>query len=304
VANGAQGRRRSDDLVMESDPIRDSFGRAACGPQGTVRMLGVRCQEAQSQSLPNQDYAYLRMAADGSSLSFCVCDGVGSSYKGDFAAKYLAIRLANWLHALEDIGAAATDTSDVEPLRAQLVERLAGWAAAGQRDLQTLTLPEDNSGLVREVLQETRDSYGSEAVFFAGRIDVLHVSDTVGLPGAQVLLCWMGNVTPYLFAAEGRRIALDYHPDDAVRWSTARGLRGTLALRAMRLDALHRLVIHTDGLDMLGASIASLSDEELYHGVRALLARPSNDDMTLLDMFWQSAGERSAEHDRDREGAE
>src|SRR5579883_2902058 len=85
--------------MVESTQMADTFIRAMIDHTITARLLSMRCQEAQEQSLPNQDFAQI-LCRDGSSLCFCVCDGVGSSYKGDFAAYYLATCLMEWLQGL------------------------------------------------------------------------------------------------------------------------------------------------------------------------------------------------------------
>src|SRR5579872_1879110 len=100
------GERR---ILLVSDQSRDRLVRGSLGEGVTARLLYQRCREARTQNLPGQDYARALSAPAGNTLAFCVCDGVGSSYKGDFAAAFLAERLVDWLDRLESVPA-ATDT--------------------------------------------------------------------------------------------------------------------------------------------------------------------------------------------------
>src|SRR5215813_12451163 len=89
-----------DGLLLETNQRKDTFIRTQLADNVSVRLFSMRCQEAQTQTLLNQDYACLVSQQDASSLCFCVCDGVGSSYRGDFAAHYLASHLLAWLQEM------------------------------------------------------------------------------------------------------------------------------------------------------------------------------------------------------------
>src|SRR5262249_11605913 len=123
----------------------------------------------------------LRSVDSGRSLAFCVCDGVGSSYRGDFAATYLAVRLVRWLAALPPPNPPGEEDArrDEAWLHARLSAELLMWSRVGQEELRRLTLPPAAGALVREVLEEMREEYGSEAVFLAGRVDRMDDPDDV-----------------------------------------------------------------------------------------------------------------------------
>lgn len=272
------GERR---ILLVSDQSRDRLVRGPLGEGITARLLYQRCAEARMQNLAGQDYARALSAPTGNTLAFCVCDGVGSSYKGDFAAAFLGERLVSWLDGLD--GVPTTD----EPFAVRLRTRLAQWATEAQVELSTQPLPPETQPMVREVLEDLRGEYGSETVFFAGRIDRTPHSSV-----ARAVFCWMGNVSAYLFtsAMEGMYIR---PADDAVRWSTGRGLRGAPGVRLFTLDGLKRLLVHTDGCDNLSEELAFLSDAELRERCEALLAAPASDDMTMLDIRWPAETESS-----------
>ena len=191
-------------LLIETAQNVDTFRSTSVNDALRVRLLSVRSQEAQAEELTNQDYAQVRIESDGSSLCFCVCDGVGSSYKGDFAAQYLATHLIEWLQTLKNL------QGKTSVIVGQLDAQLNLWAHTAQEQLQQVAIPQSTPMLVREVLEELRDAYGSETVFLCGRIDLdtqstsLSAGDASGASPVHLLVCWMGNVTAQLLAGMHR----------------------------------------------------------------------------------------------------
>jgi hypothetical protein len=273
-------------VALETDQTGDGIITRALGPQAAVRLLYLRCHEAQTQGLRGQDFACLADEGQGHSVCFCVCDGVGSSYRGDFAACFLARRLVDLLRELESVW------RDPDTLHAELVAALEGWAPEAQARLLGERIPPNTPALAREVLQDLRDDYGSETVFLGGRIE------RGGRGDASVLLCGMGNVTPRLRGTPLDRRDLDLAGDDANRWSTVRRLRGRLALRQLRLDRLDRLIVHTDGAERFAASIERLDDLALYEQASRTRLAPQSDDVTVLDILW-SQGTHAAHAGRE-----
>lgn len=286
---------RADTLVLETDQSGDGFARSALGPRASVRLLYQRCREARAQSSPGQDYARLIATDAGDSFCFCVCDGVGSSYRGDFAARFLARRVVAWLHGLPGI------PDDPEEFRARLSADLARWAAEAQALLLAEALPPGATGLVGEVLRELRAEYGGEAVFLAGRVETTHaMADvaTVGTtadvePQPRAILCSLGNVAGRVLTA-GAWGDLD-PADDRNRWSSARALRGQLQVRLLAPARLDRLIVYTDGAQTLRQHLATASDAELRERAVALLAAPGSDDVTILDIAWRPPAGESEE---------
>jgi hypothetical protein len=277
-------------LTLESNQCVDTFAQISLNQSVTARLLSFRCQEAQAQALPCQDYATVMSQREGMSICFCVCDGVGSSYKGDFAAAYLAKCLVRWLQTLAVIPRASAK------LLKTLCPCLDQWAHEAQMALLAHAIPSELPALVQEVLMDVRTTYGSEAVFLCGRIDAVKVRSPLLLSQAKrvrVLFCWMGNVSGQVFTTGNRSIAIGDKGNDYNRWSTARGQRGTVKTRIFTFDTIKRLTIHTDGLDGIADELANLSDEGLQTRVQQLLTLPTSDDMTLLDLQWQYAPSQS-----------
>jgi hypothetical protein len=288
--------RQDGMAVLMTDQSRDSFIRASLGSRAHVRLLYQRCAEARTQSLPGQDYARLVATAEGDTICFCVCDGVGSSYRGDFAARFLAEHVVAWLCELSRL------PEQVEPLASTLREELARWAKEAQNTLLTQALPAAATGLVAEVLHELREEYGGEAVFLAGRMTSPHVPF---LPWGneacvEALFCSLGNVAGQVLA-EGERSDLAAS-GDGNRWSSARSLRGHLRVWRQAPDHLERLIVYTEGARDLRPHLAVAGDAELRERAAALLATPGSDDVTILDIAWRSGapklGEVKGDHSR------
>ncbi len=280
--------RDTSPLLLETDQTRESFIRTALG-NATARLLFQRAEESRAQALPGQDYARVECAHDGDVLCFCVCDGVGSSYQGEFAASYLAKRLVDWL-----LQAPRLPWNEAT-VHEQLCDQLTRWARSAQTLLLERPLPREAPAMVGEVLAELRSQYGSETVFFAGRVERIPASQASGaLAGTQtqVALCWMGNIAAQLFTVAGQPIEFAQERTDRDRWSTARGHRGALHLRAYARDDIGRLIISTDGAADLEHDIALLGDDDLRRRTLDVLRLPTSDDVTILDLQWSPASTR------------
>lgn len=271
----------SSSLLIESQPETDAHVQTMFGRVASVRLLSFRSQEAQTQALPCQDYARIMSNRQGTSICFCVGDGVGSSFKGDFAAQYLSASLVSWLQKLPGI------PKKPAKIVRRLQPRMDQWAREAQACLTSTEIPHELPPIVREVLEELRGTYGSETVFLCGRIDVAGERQSAAPPQkVQALFCWMGNVSARLFFSANRYIDLGDKNNDSARWSTVKGRKGLLNARILVLDRLERLLIRTDGLDTLDEEIAMLDDAELQLRIQYLRSLPGNDDMTILDLQW------------------
>jgi hypothetical protein len=269
--------------VLESDQRTDTFLATTVDGQVAIRLCSVRCQESQMDAAPNQDYVRVVFTAQGGGLSFCVCDGVGGSYLGDYAARYLAVRLTNYLISLPAV------PRDPRKTAILVRKQLKAWALEAQNELNQAGLPAAYLSLEREILEEQRDRHGSATVFFAGRIDYGATSVGRSSQVLPALFCWMGNVTGRVFASPGVCQQLGDQGDDSNRWSTLLGQQGIVTIRVTSLSRGEPLIIHTDGLDVLGHQLAQLDDQQLQKRIWQLLQLPTNDDMTLLDLRWADA---------------
>ena len=274
--------------LIETNQHDDTFVHHLIDESCQLRLLSLRCQEARDAELSCQDYALVVRRWDQASIAFCVSDGVGGSYRGDFAAHYLTQCLVDWLQALPDL------SGNTQPMTKQLEKRLHHWAGVGQDELRREALPTGLPDLLREVLEEQRDQHGSETVFFGGRIDYGSTFSDQRKRPVQAIFCWMGNVSAHIFMASNKYMleGNEQGPEsDKNRWSTLRGPRGELSVLTMVFDMVDRLIIHTDGLDPMSKELATLDDEALQAKAHELLRSPTNDDMTMLDLQWSASAE-------------
>lgn len=262
-------------LTVISEPSRDGFLLTELDGGARARVLYQRCAEARAQNLPSQDFAALQVDVSGRALSFCVADGVGSSFRGDFAASYLARRLVGWLSQL------ATPLPSAEQAGASLTTDMTSWADAAREELAALPVDLNAPALVREVLEELRRDYGSETVYLGARLTLPDTADVV-----EGLFCWMGNVSLRLQCAGDDEPLPFCADDDSARWSTVRGPRGAVSVRRLSLHGLRRLIVHTDGAEAIGSEIGRLSDDDLQRRAAALLETATSDDVTALDLVW------------------
>lgn len=270
--------------IIESDQLNDSFTSTSVDGRVAVRLCSVRCQESQVGAAPNQDYARVVFDDRTSSLSFCVCDGVGGSYLGNFAARYLAIRLTDYLLTLPSI------PRNPRKVALALRKQLKLWAEEAHSKLSLAALPPASSALEREILAEQRDQHGSATVFFGGRVDDASTQAGRSRQTLSALFCWMGNVTARVPSAPNTCQQLGDQHNDRNRWSTLYGQQGLLTIRVNALTRNEPLVVHTDGLDALGPQIARLDDRQLQTQIWQLLPLPASDDMTVLELRWSDPG--------------
>ena len=262
-----------------------------------LRLFSARCRESQAQALVNQDYVLVNAQPDGSSLCFCVCDGVSNSYRGEFAARFLGTHLVQWLQTLPTFQWTSTSW------KTQLREHLHSWAEEAHKEVLQIALPPDAPDLVREVLEEIRATQGSETVFLCGRINKTTDPKASATPHTiEIFLCWMGNVTAHLFVTADNCIILGGDEEDAEGWSTGRGLRGKLSTWHTGLTTLEQLIVHTDGLDRIQRQLPELNNEGLQRLARRLLSLPQNDDMTALILQWLSPNEENVQDEAEEEG--
>ncbi len=268
--------------IVESDQQTDTFISTPIDGYVGMRLCSVRSQEAQLGAIPNQNYARVVFAAQGSALSFCVCDGLDDSYLGYFAARYLATRLTDFLLALPGV------PRDPRKTAIGLRKQLKIWAVEAQIELDSLGFPLSLPETDRQILADKNQQYGSATVFFCGRIDY---GVTTRTPQAiPALLCWMGHVTARVFASPGSCQLLGDGDSEGNCWSTLLGQQGILTIRVSSLSRGEPLIIHTGGLDALGHQLAQLDDQQLPMRIRQILHMPIHENMTVLDLRWGDVG--------------
>src|SRR3954469_17674348 len=103
---------------------------------GVVRFLLDSSSESAMRSEPSQDFLVVEHAP--TRLCFAVADGVGASFLGDLAARFLAQNVVDWLFALDEM-------PDEVPLASGLMELMYALTPAADEMVEAYPLPPDLS---------------------------------------------------------------------------------------------------------------------------------------------------------------
>ena len=229
-----------------------------------------RAAETVNQGDSGQDFAAVRM--NGNVCNFVLCDGVGMSYLGDFAARFLGNALLDWLET--------TQHPTVEAVE-RLLHDLTLPASEQLEKLQPL---ESSPLLLREVLMEKR-SRGSQAMYVCGRIEL-----TGGGRKSRVWLAWQGDSRIRLWRNGQEQSELfQTHCKTNERWSTLEGPVGgkphICEMKGSAGDSM-RLQLYTDGLNDLDAIQAYVPDEHIQVLLDATHTGGLEDDAAFIELEW------------------
>ncbi len=246
-------------------------------PGGYVRYAYARSSDSMASQIEGQDY--LCFQHNDQRLVFVVCDGVGSSFCGNLAARILGDRLLEWLWLAEVPrmgGAGALMETATSYL--QRIQREA------QLEVEDYEIPDTISGLVRQALESQR-AYGSEAIFVAARID--HPSPTI--PEGLISVFWMGDTRVRVLDETGQPFELGGSWENANRWSTVQGVRGSMSAWMESLKGVGRIVAFSDGLSAHTDRLLDYSDDKLDREIRAGSRLPTSDDVSFIDVVIRTA---------------
>ncbi|MGH9768840.1 MAG: protein phosphatase 2C domain-containing protein [Blastocatellia bacterium] len=234
---------------------------------GTIRYMYDRSSDSKANGEPGQDY--LAFHYTSGRLAFAVCDGVGGSFLGNLAARFLGDHLVKWLWEHPSV-------VKTEQLQRELSRHLSELVGPASHLIENCPLPHGLQPIVREILEEKR-AYGSEAMFVCGRIEW-----PAQRSQGQVALAWLGDAELQVCDRSGRwRRFLGV---TAERWSSARGPRGNLQVLIAPADDIARIIGYSDGLRSLADDLRHLPDSMLDQALNRLARDPRNDDISLIDV--------------------
>lgn len=244
-------------------------------PNAYVRYAYARSSESMNAQTDGQDY--LCFKHNDQRLVFVVCDGVGSSFCGNLAARILGDNLLDWLWSL-DIEYLGGEAALVEAATAFLNNKLQKQA---QREVEEYEIPgsDQMNALILQALDAQR-AYGSEAIFVAGRID--H-------PGPMMIdglasFIWMGDTQLHLYDPQQKDIDLETTWTSANRFSTVQGAKGTMSGWMRPLTELSRVTAFSDGLTAHVEGVAGYSDTKLDREIHAGSRLATSDDVSFIDI--------------------
>ncbi len=241
----------------------------------------ARSAESRARGDVGQDY--LCMAADQDKLVFVLCDGVGLSYFGDWAARFLGDHLCEWLcEELEDACPAVSLPSRLNRFLEQIT-------AAARECLRRHEIPSSIQGILREVLM-SKKAQGSAAIYGCGRIDL--PGDR--FPEGRIVLAGQGDVRIRIWAGRdertddwGRRL------HSRQQWNSITGPVGGLpdvySESLARWGTGGEVLLYSDGLRALD-SIDRVTPERLSETLRRESSHPSSDDMSWFHARWDLPG--------------
>lgn len=244
-------------------------------PNAYVRYAYARSSESMNAQTDGQDY--LCFKHNDQRLVFVVCDGVGSSFCGNLAARILGDNLLDWLWAL-DIEYLGGEAALVESATAYLNNKLQKQA---QMEVEEYEIPgaEQMNALILQALNAQR-AYGSEAIFVAGRID--H-------PGPMMIdglasFIWMGDSQLHLYDKDNVEIDLDTTWTSGNRFSTVQGTKGMMSGWMQPWTKISRVTAFSDGLTAHIDGVAGYSDTKLDREIHAGARLATSDDVSFIDI--------------------
>lgn len=246
-------------------PISSVSGRFTC------RYAYGRAAETVMMSEQGQDY--MAFAIDGGSCSFVLCDGVGLSFQGDFASRYLGSGLLKWLRSGRELS------------QEQLEQKLLQLSSDAAKESDLLRVDDKAPQLLREVLLE-KQRQGSEAMYICGRIE---------LPGrfqkkGKLWLAWQGDSRLRLFS-QHRELTSRFGDRfrTSERWSSRSGPVGSRPhIYESRFDHLsgYRLLMYSDGLNDLDPISEQVPDDQVQVLMNSLHTGGLEDDASFLEIMW------------------
>jgi hypothetical protein len=243
-----------------------------------------RSDESVQNGVDSQDYLIIKCTE--LTTYFVICDGVGQSFMGQIAAKYLAYRLWTWMEK-ELISGMGDHLSLAKKLFKYLNQKKI--ITSGQNNVSSYKLPAGLPELHTFALEEQRQ-YGSESVFLAGRID-LEQNNRKLTPRLHVF--WLGDTEIHLFDQENQEMQIQDRRDQNQRWSTIHGVKGADFINswAGTLEGVNKIIVHSDGLKVESSKLlpASSSIEKMTRLVAGLRSRPDSDDISVISITFNEA---------------
>lgn len=235
-----------------------------------------RSFDSKKANSPGQDY--LSFKYNEAKYVFALCDGVSQSFVGELGAKILGKALISWLW------------NEIPETEIEVQEKLSFYlnslVDAATTYIENYSFPEETLPIVKEVLNEKRETTGSESTFICGRIDL----SSEQFPEGRVVILWLGDSYGKLWKGEDNVI-----PEDKFitteRWSTKLGLvedSPHIYCSPLKIDGeiiADRLIVSSDGIPKIELDGYILQDARLSNMIDNLHHSPSSDDISYLEIW-------------------
>lgn len=229
-----------------------------------------RSRDTQKSDQPGQDCISVQWTAIR--LAATLCDGVSQSFFGELAAAELSNKLSQFLLAMPN-------ESDPTFLHDTIRAFLDTLSSTFSRTVEEVSLEHIEPAFLRAVLEKKRN-LGSEAVFTAVLLD-----KTID----RVLLVWAGDCRLRLWL-RGEEVTRELlRSEDFItqeRWSSSKGVVGSLHLALFPTSSFDTIMTYSDGLSLLDdiASVFQESNVAIEHYVSQTKSLASSDDVSFLQI--------------------
>jgi len=238
-----------------------------------LRLAHLRSADSAASGIqPGQDYIALSASPSGDRAAFVICDGVSESYFGELAARWLGLRLVEWLLGL------TVDDMDSDDFRDALVHFLQPLPAAATAAVEEHQASPAIQGLLREALEEKRRIAGSQTMFAA-----------VLATQRQLLVVRCGDVRVRILRTgdvphEAHVMLHRTHAEH--RWSSRDGIRGAIEFARFPAEATLRVQCSSDGLAAHDALLAGtpLTDADLNELIESTRTDARSDDVSFIEL--------------------
>lgn len=243
-----------------------------------ISYLFARSNESQVAGIEGQDYIVFKY--NQQKICFVVCDGVGSSFCGNLAAKFLGDALVDFLWQLNI-------HFDHQSLSLIITKFLNELTAKSQEWISDYPLPVHLSELVKAALNNQRQ-YGSESMFVCGRLIIPESEQERG--NKQLTLCWLGDTKFQIYGEDNQIIPINNQWQTLERWSTHVGVKGIDKVHTWVNNQNHisRIIAFSDGLDSIAPHLNQLVDatnpQMINNEIEQLFDLPKSDDISLLNI--------------------
>ena len=248
--------------------------------QGFARLRYAYLRSCESLQAHDAGQDYITFEANEEQISFCICDGVGLSFYGNLAARYLGDSLRKWISVKK-----VEDWRYIHDFQFDISLILRNLRREAEEMIARFEIPGSITGIFREVLEAKR-AVGSETTFLCGK--ALHVDSSI-----RLFLAWLGDTKATLWRGEQNCRDI-FHGEftDQHRWSSRRGAVGSpphCYIGSSRVDGFDRLVVHTDGLDAFSQLPGSL--DHLREMIQQSHERPNSDDISYFEIGFTERNE-------------
>jgi len=244
----------------------------------TYRYGYIRSSDCRRAGDPGQDY--LAFEDRDGALAFAVCDGIGMSYYGDIAARFMGDKLLDWL------GSEDARYGEVQAALHSLKHMLQESAGECTSLLARHTYPASLPPIVKEAL-EAKKKLGSGTVFACGRLDPPNAQ----YPKGRMLLAWLGDVRVRYWGKDGEVPFREPATIDArQQWISSTGTIGAgpwiyIEDRLAEAGRNGEVLVYSDGLAALDA-FRVIDSVTLDHVMGREALHPSSDDISYKLIRW------------------